>query len=97
MRGASVPLGWLVRGAGDREAAFLQDTERGGVVLRRTGVERPGLLEAEEGGERCGRDAAAPKGAVESVVDFPLPVRGPTVDVPGDLILPGGIRRGRGC
>ncbi len=86
-------VGGFVSVTGNREAAFLQDAERGGIVLSRGGVERPGLFQAEEGRERFGRDAAAPEGAVESVAHFALSVRGPTVDVPGDLIPPRGIRR----
>ena len=55
-------------------------------MFRHTGVKRSRLFQAQESGESLGRDATAPKGAVDPVADLAFSVRRPAADVPGDLV-----------
>ena len=56
-------------------------------MLRHPRVKRPGLFQAEESGERFGGHAAAPKGAVDPIADLSLPLRRPTANVSGYVVL----------
>ena len=50
--------------------AFLEDADRGEVVLRYAGVKRADRFQPKESGERFSSHAAAPKGAVDPIADF---------------------------
>ena len=56
-------------------------------MLRHPRVKRPGLLQAEESGERLGGHAAAPKGAVDPIADLSFPIRCPTANVSDYLMI----------
>jgi hypothetical protein len=55
-------------------------------VFRHAGAKRARLFQAQESGDRFGRDAAAPEGTVDPVADLSFSVRQPTPNVPGDLM-----------
>ena len=80
-------------GVVERESTFLQDADRGDVVLRCAGVKRARLFQAKKSGERAGSDAAAPIRAVDPVADLALPVRTPAHDMPATSSFGSGAQR----